>query len=57
MDDQFKAEFEALAGPLLNWFRKNAHPHMTIIIGHDGAELLEGVVAVHRPQINDGTGG
>ena len=35
-------EFRELAEPLVDWLRKNYHPHATIIIGYDFAEVLEG---------------
>ncbi len=35
-------EFRELAKPLVEWLRKNYHPHATIIIGYDFAEVLEG---------------
>lgn len=35
-------EFRELAKPLVEWLRNNYHPHATIIIGYDFAEVLEG---------------
>lgn len=41
-----KEEFEKLAKPLNKWLQKNGHPHMTIIITFDSAELVEGKIGV-----------
>lgn len=38
-------EFEQLATPLIKWLRENRHPHTTIIIDCNHAEVLEGVHA------------
>ena len=42
MTPEQKAEFEALAHPLIKWLCENCHPHHTIIITPTNAELLEG---------------
>lgn len=41
-----RVAFGKLAHPLMDWLRENYHPHVTIIISYDGAELLEGSIAV-----------
>ena len=38
-------EFEQLATPLIEWLRKNHHPHTAIIIDCNHAEVLEGIHA------------
>lgn len=37
-------EFERLSKPLIEFIKKNYHPHCTIIINSEGAELLEGKI-------------
>lgn len=34
--------FLAAARPLLQWLNENCHPHVTVIVSPDRAELLEG---------------
>ena len=46
-------EFETLALPLIEWLRANRHPHTTIIIDCDHAELLEGIHVVPFVEIRD----
>lgn len=46
-------EFENLALLLIKWLRANRHPHTTIIIDCDHAELLEGIHAVPFVGIRD----
>lgn len=36
-------EFESLTRPLIKWLNDNFHPHHSIHIEPDGAELSEGV--------------
>lgn len=40
--------FEDVARPAMEWLAKNKHPHMSIIIECDRAELLEGVECATR---------
>jgi hypothetical protein len=42
--------FEEAAKPLIKWLNENCHPHMTVVVETNGAELLEGVcnVQVHE---------
>ncbi len=42
-----RAEFAALAEPLIKWLCENMHPNATIIITQTSAELVEDVLA-HR---------
>lgn len=35
-------DFEQATRPLIKWLNENHHPHMTIIVHSNGAELLEG---------------
>lgn len=41
-----REEFKELTEPLIKWMINNYHPHATIIITCDSAELLEGAIAV-----------
>ena len=45
MTAEQRAQFEALSRPLIQWLNDNCHPHTTIVIEPDSAELLEGVSA------------
>ncbi|AXG70461.1 hypothetical protein KORDIASMS9_02701 [Kordia sp. SMS9] len=47
-------EFKKAAEPLMEFINNNCHPHVTVIVGTDKAELLEGVT-VHNTDkfIND----
>lgn len=38
-------EFEQLARPLMKWINDNFHPHASIIVTNDRAEVVEGFVA------------
>ena len=41
--------FRELAQPLVEYLRKNYHPHAKIIIEYDGAEIVEGVLGEPFP--------
>lgn len=47
LTDQQQQEFEALARPLIEWLRRNCHPHVSVILDGSHAELLEGVASVN----------
>lgn len=36
-------EFEIAARPLVKWLNDNCHPHVTVIVENDGAQLFEGL--------------
>ena len=38
-------EFQALCDPLIKWLNDNHHPHMSILIDTESAQLLEGQMA------------
>lgn len=42
-------ELEAVAKPVVEYIRKNYHPHVTVIIDFDHVEVLEGVKAMQIP--------
>ncbi len=42
--EKFK-EFEAIARPVIAWLNENYHPHVTVIITPDSAEIMEGLMA------------
>lgn len=41
-------QFELLTKQLIEWLNKNGHPHMTIIINCNSAELLEGIKCINK---------
>lgn len=43
LSKQDREEFEALAKPLIQFLRDKCHPHVTIVIDNQSAELLEGL--------------
>ncbi len=42
-----RQEFEKLARPMIEWLNNNCHPHCSVNITQDSAELLEGVCVVN----------
>ena len=38
--------FEAAARPLIKWLCENCHPHVTVIVQSDSAEITEGVCRI-----------
>jgi hypothetical protein len=50
LNDEKKAEFESLARPLIKFLNDNCHPHVSIHIENDHAELSEGVCAFHTEE-------
>ena len=46
MSNEKREEFEKAAKVLIKFLNDNSHPHSTIIITTDSAELVEGVLAV-----------
>jgi hypothetical protein len=45
-------EFEEIAKPLIEFIRKNYHPHVTVIVTNEYAEILEGIKVV-KPEKED----
>lgn len=43
-------EFESLAKPLVKFLNDNYHPHVSIIITPDSAEILSGEMAFHTEE-------
>jgi hypothetical protein len=41
-------EFLQAAQPLMDYLRKNHHPHVTVLIDSEHAELVEGLMTVRR---------
>jgi len=39
-----KASFEEAARPLMKWLALHMHPHATVIVENNSAQLVEGVV-------------
>ena len=39
---QQRAEFERMSKDLIDWLKKNTHPHTSIVIDCNHAEVLEG---------------
>lgn len=48
-----KPDFRALAEPLVEYLRKNYHPHARIIIDFDSVEIVEGVRSEHFEYFGD----
>lgn len=46
MEDKDIKELERLARPLIQWMNELPHPHYTILITSNHAELLEGSVSI-----------
>ena len=46
MDENKQEEFRVLAMALIEFLKENCHPHCTVILDLNRAELLEGMVAV-----------
>ena len=45
MNEAQRAEFEALARPVMKWLNENCHPHVTVLVDPTSAQLHEGVCA------------
>ena len=45
LNAQQKQEFEIHAERMVHWLRANGHPHMTVVVDSNRAELLEGMMA------------
>jgi hypothetical protein len=43
LNPEKQATFDKAAEPLIKWLNDNCHPHVTVIVTSDSAELLEGV--------------
>jgi hypothetical protein len=52
-NDIEKPDFRALAEPLVEYLRKNYHPHARIIIDFDSVEIVEGVRGEHFEYFED----
>ena len=39
-----REEFKELVDPVIKWINENYHPHVTIVITPNTAELLEGTI-------------
>ena len=48
-----KPDFRVLTEPLVEYLRKNYHPHARIIIDFDSAEIVEGVQGEHFEYFGD----
>jgi hypothetical protein len=48
MTNEKLEELKAMAGPLMSWLAENHHPHMTVIVTGESAELVEGVMCARR---------
>ena len=52
-NDELRAEFAEMIRPLMRWLEKNYHPHATIILTPQGAELVTGEMAIGRDETVD----
>lgn len=50
--DTKKIVFEELSKLMIKYLAKNHHPHTTIIITNDSAELLEGKMCIRTDETN-----
>jgi len=48
MNDTDIQAFRQAALPLMEWLRNNMHPHATVIVDSDRAELVEGLAIARR---------
>ncbi len=48
MNDTDIQAFRQAALPLMEWLRDNMHPHITVIVDSDRAELVEGLAIARR---------
>lgn len=46
MTEEKRKQFEDIVKPIIKWMAENLHPHTTIIIDSNSAELLEGQCAI-----------
>lgn len=53
LTDEQRAQFRSLATPLIQFLRDNCHPHVTVIIDNQSAELLEGISAFTVPSTGE----
>lgn len=42
--------FKEIVEPVMKWLNENCHPHTSIVIGSDIAELMEGQITHHTEQ-------
>lgn len=50
IDKEKQKEFEMVAKPLIEFLRKNFHPHVTVVVDCCSAELLEGICSFVDPE-------
>ena len=50
MTEAKRQQFMTAAKPLMEWLRQNCHPHMTVIVDAEIAELVEGQATAHRTE-------
>ena len=43
-----RQELQQAAQPLMQWLWENCHPHCTVIVDSERAELVEGLATVRR---------
>lgn len=49
MNKEKSDEFQKLATPLIEWLKKNFHPHVVVLVDNQSAQLMEGVASVVVP--------
>lgn len=54
MNDKHKKEFYEKAEALIDFIREHGHPHMSIIIDSNSAELVEGVAVMSKAKKSPG---
>lgn len=51
INKQQLVEFEEAVTPLMEWIKKNCHPHCTIILDSERCQLVEGIAtAINKSQ-------
>jgi hypothetical protein len=50
INEEQRKELIHASKPLMEWLRKNCHPHVTAIVDSERAEVLEGFANVHRQE-------
>jgi hypothetical protein len=47
-----RKDFEIASKPMIDWLNKHCHPHCKVIVDHERAELVEGLLSSY-PQIKE----
>ena len=50
LTEQQRKELVTAAKPLMEWLGNNCHPHCTVLVDSQVAELVEGLATAHRKE-------